>query len=82
MDKKYTPVPCAFYDEFEAAAIKGQICEIVYLENDVEKIIKSKIINLQTKDKEEFVILENNQKIRLDFIQLLNGESPKNRKYC
>lgn len=37
MNKKYTPVPCAFYDELEAAVVKKLNCEIIYLENEEEK---------------------------------------------
>ncbi|RXK06663.1 transcriptional antiterminator Rof [Halarcobacter bivalviorum] len=82
MNKKYTPVPCAFYDELEAAVVKKLNCEIIYLENEEEKIINSKVIDLKNIQKEEFMILENNQQIRLDFILFFNGISPKDKNYC
>ncbi len=82
MNKKYTPVPCSFYDELEAAVVKKLNCEIIYLENEEEKIINSKVIDLKNIQKEEFMILENNQQIRLDFILFFNGISPKDKNYC
>ena len=82
MKNNYIPISCAYYDEFEAAAVKRIECEIVYLKNDEKKIIRAKIIDFKNINKEEFMILDNNQKIRLDKILLFNGISPKDKDYC
>ncbi|WP_072682619.1 Rho-binding antiterminator [Arcobacter sp. LA11] len=82
MSNDYIPIPCAFYDELEAAAVKKIDCEIVYLDKENKKTINTKVVDFKTSNKEEFVILANNQKIRLDKIVLFNNLSPKDKNYC
>jgi len=78
----YQSVSCHFYDEFEAAAVKRVVCTIVYNDGEEEKEIKQKIVDLKIIDKAEYMILDNEQKIRLDKIILFNGLSPNDNKYC
>ena len=82
MSNDYIPIPCTFYDELEAAAVKKVDCEIIYIDKYIEKTIKAKIIDFKTKNKEEFMILSNNQIIRLDKIVIFNNISPKDKNYC
>lgn len=82
MKNDYIPIACAFYDELESAAVKKVDCEIVYLEDNKEKKVTAKIVDFKTKEKQEFMILDNKEKIRLDKIVLFNGNSPKDKNYC
>ena len=82
MEDKYTPISCAFYDEFEAAAVKRIECTIVYKDEKEEKTIKAKVLDFKTKDKQEFMVLDNGLKIRLDKILLFNNLSPEDKNYC
>ncbi len=79
---EYQSISCHFYDELEAAAVKKVLCTIVYKEEEEEKEIKQKIIDLKIIDKAEYMILENAQKIRLDKVLLFNNLNPNDNKYC
>lgn len=82
MDDKYTRISCAYYDEMEAAAVKQLNCHIIYIQNDIEKSIDAKVVDFKTKDKQEFMVLDDGQEIRLDKILSFNGITPKDREYC
>ncbi len=82
MEDKYIPISCAYYDEFEAAAVKRIECTIVYKDKNEEKTINAKVIDFKTINKEEFMILDNGLKIRLDKIVLFNDLSPSDKDYC
>lgn len=71
---KYEPIDCNFYDILEATAVKKTVAEIVFSTEGGNQIIKSRILNLFTKEKEEFMVLENDLTIRLDQIISVNGE--------
>jgi Rho-binding antiterminator len=74
-NKQYKPISSDFYDELEAAATTGQICEIVYRdENGQETKVISTILDLYTHEHVEYAKLEN-QIIRLDSIVNVNGKS-------
>jgi Rho-binding antiterminator len=79
--KKYIPVSCALYDEFENAAVKKQECEIVYLEEDQEKSVKTRISTFKSFERQEFMILEDGTNVRLDRVVSFNG-SPTKRINC
>lgn len=74
MKQNYTPVSCLLYDELERYAVKSTNVKIKYLEDNEEKSIEDFIINLETKNKEEFLILKSGGKIRLDKIISLNDK--------
>lgn len=82
MTNDYTPISCAYYDEFEAAAVKRIDCEIIYLEDEEERTINAKVIDFKTIEKQEFMILDNALKIRLDRIISFNGLKPSDKNYC
>jgi Rho-binding antiterminator len=71
---KYQPIDCNFYDILEATAVKKSIAEIVFATEGVHQTVNSRILNLFTKNKEEFMVLENDLTIRLDQIVSVNGE--------
>lgn len=82
MTNDYLPISCAFYDELESAAVKRLDCEIVYLEDDKEKTVNAKVVDFKSKEKQEFMVLDNKQMIRLDKIVLFNGIAPSDKNYC
>ncbi len=75
--RKYIPVSCALYDEFETAAVKKQECEIVYLEEDKERSVKTRISNFKSFERQEFMILEDGTNVRLDRVVSFNGHPTK-----
>ena len=77
----YRPISCDFYDELELLALRKTVATIVIRkENEDTESIQDRIKTLLTKDKEEFLILENGQEIRLDKLVSVNGIELKN--YC
>lgn len=81
MQTPYQPISCSFYDELEALATLKQNCTIVYKDTEgQEKTIQSKILNLYTREKVEYMTLENECSIRLDQLISIDGKILKN--YC
>ena len=80
-EQKYQPISCDYYDELEIVAMRQTIAEIIFKnEAGEEKTISTKIKTLQTRNSEEFLILENGDEIRLDRLVSMNGKVVKN--YC
>ena len=80
-EKTYKPISCSFYDELEALATLKRECVIEYLSNEgVTKSVSGRIVDFFIEDKVEFLLLQNNQKIRLDFLKTVDGKVLKN--YC
>ena len=77
----YTPISCSFYDELEALATLKEMVVIEYY-NDANLATNAvgRIVNLYTKQKQEFVELSNGITIRLDKLIAVNGKVAKN--YC
>lgn len=81
MNPKYTPINCDFYDYFEAFTVKKQVVTIVYFnENENTETVESRIKDLYSRNKVEYVLLENGLEIRLDFVKELEGM--ENSGYC
>lgn len=75
MDKKYIPISCDFYDELELWALRKTNCKIVYLNDANERqTIEGVIENLFTKEKIEFMLLENGFQLRLDRLVSVNDK--------
>ncbi len=72
MNNKYSPISCQLYDRLEEFAVKKIKIKINYFdENCMENIVEDFIIDLKTKEKEEFLILLNKLEIRLDRIKYI-----------
>jgi len=81
MEKQpYQPISCDFYDELELLALRKTPATILIQTEDGIATINSVIHTFQTKNKEEFMILEDGQSIRLDLLISVNGKELKN--YC
>lgn len=76
----YKTVSCQFYDELEALAVKKIKSKIFYMDNENEKSIEDIIVDFRTKNKEEFLILNDGTQIRLDKIIKINEITPSNIK--
>lgn len=72
----YIPINCSYYDELEAAATQAKIVKLVYRDQSGEKQLDTRIVNLYTKNKEEFMVLENGLEIRLDHLLSIDGKTP------
>ncbi|MFT4971223.1 MAG: Rho-binding antiterminator [Paraglaciecola sp.] len=80
-NEKYQPISCDFYDELELLAMRKTVAKIVIRkEEDGVEEISNVIKTLYTKNKEEFLVLENGNEIRLDKLVSVNGIALKN--YC
>jgi transcriptional antiterminator Rof (Rho-off) len=78
----YKAVDCHFYDEFEAASVKKINCVIIYESEGKQITVKDKVIDLKIINKAEYMILEKNEKIRLDKILSFNSKHPSDKPYC
>lgn len=72
---EYTPIDCNYYDRLEAHATLRQRVQIDYLSEAGEsQVLESAlIVDLQTRNKYEFMILDSGQEIRLDRLVAVNG---------
>lgn len=71
--EKYKPIACQFYDVLEMHASRKEEIIIAYFESEQSvKTISTKIEDIKTRDKEEFLVLSDNSEIRLDQILSVN----------
>ncbi len=73
--KTYTPIDCNMYDILLAKATLSVDCNIEYIakSGDTEQL-KATIIDIYTKAKEEFMLLDNGLVLRLDEVVSVDGE--------
>lgn len=74
-DKDYRPIDCNYYDELVLLAMRKKSVEIIYKKESDKITIVSIIKDITTKDKIEYVILENDLKIRLDNLIKVDGKT-------
>lgn len=73
--KAYRPISCDFYDILEALAVRRIKTTVEYVDGEKSVTLKEVMItDLQTRNKEEFMYLDNGQVIRLDQLLTVNGE--------
>ena len=71
----YRPINCSYYDELEAIATLQKRVTIVYQnEQGKEVSTATRITNLFTRNKEEFMVLENGIQFRLDRLVSAHGK--------
>lgn len=79
---EYRPINCSYYDVLESHATIGDLIEIVLKTKEGNnQSFNDRIINLEARNGEEFVIMESGNVFRLDTIVSINGESPKQPPY-
>lgn len=70
----YQPIRCDFYDILEALATRRAKITVEFMDAAQLTIAEDVVItDLQTRNKEEFVYLDNGQVIRLDHLVKVNG---------
>ena len=75
MDKKYIPISCDFYDELTLLALRKKHCAITYTNTQgVQQLITSRILDIYTKEKAEYVLLEDDLRLRLDQLITVDGK--------
>jgi Rho-binding antiterminator len=73
--KAYQPINCNYYDELEALATLRKKVVLEYYGSSGEKqSVESRIVNLYTRTKEEFMELEDGIVFRLDRLIRADGK--------
>ena len=79
----YIPINCSYYDELEAiATLRKTVCIQYKDEAGAELQVEAKITNLYSKDKEEFMVLDNGLEFRLDRLVSADGKPVPRENYC
>ncbi len=72
---KYVPIDCNFYDILESNAVLKKVVLVEYWNASGDLIeTRSRIIDLFINEKVEYMKLENDTIIRLDFIKTVDGQ--------
>lgn len=74
--KTYNPIDCNYYDHLEALATLRKRVRVEYEgERGAASVLESAlIVDLQTRNKEEFMILDSKEEIRLDKLIAVDGK--------
>ena len=79
----YRPINCSYYDELEAIATLKKVVTIVYHNEQGEEVnVATRITNLYTRNKEEFMVLENGTQFRLDRLISADGKAVVGDSSC
>lgn len=69
----YRPIDCNFYDVLEAKATLREEIRLAYITPEgPEKVIHTRIKDLYSRNKEEFMLTREGEEIRLDYILQIN----------
>ena len=72
--QKYVPISCSFFDRLQHWSTRKEIVEIIFIDNKLNtNTISTRILDLFTKNSEEFIVLESGEKFRLDQLISVNG---------
>ena len=72
--KEYQPISCDYYDILELTAMRKNVVEIIFEnERGEREIVNARIRTFATRQKEEFMILDNEKEIRLDKLISADG---------
>ena len=80
--KKYTPINCNVYDQLLNFSSSKKHVNIIYLNDVIETEIEGVIIDVFTKNKAEFLKLDTEVVIRLDFLLKVDDILVKNSPNC
>ncbi len=73
--KEYKPISCDYYDLLEIAAMRKTVADVKYRDDSGStKSVSSRIDNLETRNKVEYLILEGGKELRLDDLISVNGK--------
>jgi len=80
MSEPYRPVDCGFHDRLLALATLRTSCEVVYRdEGGRGRRTAGVIADVYTKGDEEFLLLEDGTRVRLDRLVSVGGHRPPGR---
>ncbi len=72
----YIPISCSFYDRIEEAIVlRKQVSLIYQLATGTEMLVETILKDTQTSSEGEFVLLMDGEKIRMDRIISLDGNT-------
>jgi len=72
---EYRPISCSLHDELESASTLRKLCDVVYRVAGVDTVTTGRIVDLYAREGVEYLLLDNGQEIRLDYLVRLNGQS-------
>lgn len=73
-NQKYVPISCLFFDRLQDWSTRKEIVALTFFNKDLKIVAKSsRIIDLFTKNSEEFIVLESGENFRLDHLISVNG---------
>jgi Rho-binding antiterminator len=71
----YTPINCSYYDRIEAAIVLRKKVSLVYRNDGGQPTtIETQLKDTLVKNKEEFLIIDGMEPLRMDRIVSLDGE--------
>lgn len=74
MNAPYRPIDCSVHDEFELRAVRRVRCELDYLDETGAKQHRSgRIVDLTTRNGEEYLRLDDGTEVRLDRVIRVDG---------
>lgn len=77
MNERYRPIDCTFHDELELRALRRVRCELVYRNDAGAELSRSgRIVDLVTRDGEEYLRLDDGTEVRLDRLIRVDGRQP------
>ncbi|WP_182867718.1 Rho-binding antiterminator [Rhodopirellula sp. JC639] len=75
MDKPYTPISCGFYDQLEILAMRKSSTMIRYRDaEEHEQQVTAVVVDVYSKDKQEWLKLDDGTIIRLDRLISVDGK--------
>jgi len=73
MKTTYQPISCDIYDHIEIFAMRKTMVDVEYRDDsDQVQQLQSRILDTKVANKEEFILLESGQEIRMDKLIRLN----------
>lgn len=73
----YEPISCEFFDQLQVAIERKIPSTIVYVKNEHPHTLKGVVQTLDILEGKEFLVLKNQEKIRLDWVVTFNGKRYK-----
>ena len=74
MPQRYNPIACHVYDELESLAVRGAFCRIQFVSAGEVESVESRIFDVFSRNKEEFIKIEDGREIRLDRLRSIDGK--------
>lgn len=73
-DIPYHPIACETYDLLESLAVKQTVCEIRFEADGEIGTVQSRIVDVFSRSKEEFIKTDDGREIRLDRLRSIDGK--------